>query len=48
MILLQVADNYIGLDILSTQMDVKVSNFRKINIKGFNIYGMAQPGRDVS
>ncbi|XP_063444022.1 paladin-like isoform X4 [Mytilus trossulus] len=40
-----VADEYIGLDVLSTQSDVMVSNFRRINIKGFPIYGMAQPAR---
>ncbi|KAK3090769.1 hypothetical protein FSP39_014489 [Pinctada imbricata] len=39
-----VADDYISLDVLSSQMDVRVSNFRRI--KGFHIYGMAQPNRD--
>ena len=43
----QVSDDYIGLDVLSTQSDVMVSNFRKINIKGFPVYGMAQPARHV-
>ncbi|XP_061198164.1 paladin-like [Saccostrea echinata] len=41
-----VADVYIGLDVMSTQMDVRVPNFRKLNLKGFSVYGMAQPARD--
>ncbi|OWF42203.1 Paladin [Mizuhopecten yessoensis] len=41
-----VADDYVGLDLLSTQSDVRVSNFRKINISGMSVYGMAQPARD--
>ena len=44
----QVADVYIGLDVMSSQMDVRVPNFRKLNLKGFSVYGMAQPARDVS
>ena len=39
------ADDYIGLDVLSSQMDVKVSNFRRV--PGMPIYGMAQPSREV-
>ncbi|GFN91863.1 paladin [Plakobranchus ocellatus] len=39
-----VADDYIGLDVLSSQMDVKVSNFRRL--MGLPIYGMAQPNRN--
>ncbi|XP_021367570.1 paladin-like, partial [Mizuhopecten yessoensis] len=42
----EVADDYVGLDLLSTQSDVRVSNFRKINISGMSVYGMAQPARD--
>lgn len=42
----QVADNYIGLDVLSSRMDVKVANFRRL--MGLPVYGMAQPARDVS
>ncbi len=41
----QVADDYIGLDLLSSQMDVKTSNFR--GIQGLPVYGMAQPSREV-
>ena len=41
----QVADDYIGLDVLSSQMDVKVSNFRRV--PGIPVYGMAQPSREV-
>ncbi|XP_060084968.1 paladin-like [Ylistrum balloti] len=41
-----VADDYVGLDLLSTQSDLRVSNFRKINISGMSVYGMAQPARD--
>ncbi|XP_069124091.1 paladin-like isoform X1 [Argopecten irradians] len=41
-----VSDDYVGLDLLSTQSDVRVSNFRKINISGMSVYGMAQPARD--
>ena len=44
---MQVADDYISLDVLSTQMDVRASNFRRINVKGLAVYGMAQPGRHV-
>lgn len=47
-VFLQVADVYIGLDVMSSQMDVRVPNFRKLNLKGFSVYGMAQPARDVS
>ncbi|GFR60006.1 paladin-like [Elysia marginata] len=39
-----VGDDYIGLDVLSSQMDVKVSNFRRL--MGLPIYGMAQPTRN--
>ncbi|CAL1539551.1 unnamed protein product [Lymnaea stagnalis] len=39
-----VYDEYIGLDVLSSQMDVKVSNFRRL--MGLPIYGMAQPTRN--
>ncbi|XP_025089894.1 paladin-like [Pomacea canaliculata] len=39
-----VADNYIGLDVLSSRMDVKVANFRRL--MGLPVYGMAQPARD--
>ncbi|XP_055877580.1 paladin-like isoform X2 [Biomphalaria glabrata] len=38
-----VYDDYIGLDVLSSQMDIKVSNFRRL--MGLPIYGMAQPTR---
>ena len=34
------------MDVLSSQMDVKTSNFRQV--KGTCIYGMAQPSREVS
>ena len=47
-LMFQVADVYIGLDVMSSQMDVRVPNFRKLNLKGFSVYGMAQPARDVS
>ncbi|XP_071498608.1 paladin-like [Diadema antillarum] len=36
-----VADDYVGLDVLSSQRDVGVSNFRKV--PGLPVYGMAQP-----
>ncbi|XP_041362865.1 paladin-like isoform X2 [Gigantopelta aegis] len=39
-----VADNYVGLDVLSSQMDVRVSNFRRL--QGLPIFGMAQPARN--
>ncbi|RUS88534.1 hypothetical protein EGW08_003710 [Elysia chlorotica] len=39
-----VSDDYIGLDVLSSQMDVKVSNFRRL--MGLPVYGMAQPTRN--
>ncbi|CAG5127468.1 unnamed protein product, partial [Candidula unifasciata] len=39
-----VSDEYIGLDVLSSQMEVKVSNFRRL--MGLPIYGMAQPTRN--
>ncbi|XP_064616036.1 paladin-like [Liolophura sinensis] len=39
-----VSDDYIGLDVLSSQMDVQVSNFRKVT--GLPVYGMAQPNRN--
>uniref|UniRef100_A0ABM0LZR8 Paladin-like n=1 Tax=Saccoglossus kowalevskii TaxID=10224 RepID=A0ABM0LZR8_SACKO len=39
-----VADDYIGLDVLSSTREVKVSNFRKC--PGLNVYGMAQPCRE--
>ena len=42
---LQVADDFIGLDVLSSFPDVKVANFRKV--PGINVYGMAQPCREV-
>ena len=45
---LQVSDNYVGLDLLGTQLDLRVGNFRKINIKTIPVYGMAQPTNDVS
>ncbi|KAL5018749.1 hypothetical protein ScPMuIL_004471 [Solemya velum] len=41
-----VYDDYIGLDVLSSQMDVRASNFRRISTRGLAIYGMAQPARD--
>ena len=37
-----------GLDLLGTQLDLRVGNFRKINIKTIPVYGMAQPTNDVS
>ncbi|KAK3610744.1 hypothetical protein CHS0354_028141 [Potamilus streckersoni] len=40
-----VADEYIGLDMLSSRGDLHVSNFRKISTKGISVYGMAQPAR---
>ncbi|ELU18315.1 hypothetical protein CAPTEDRAFT_211077, partial [Capitella teleta] len=39
-----VADDYLGLDVLSSQMDVKTSNFRRV--PGLPVYGMAQPSRE--
>ncbi|XP_012936658.1 paladin [Aplysia californica] len=39
-----VADDYIGLDVLSSHMDVKVSNFRRL--MGLPVFGMAQPTRN--
>ena len=45
---LQVSDNYVGLDLLGSQLDLRVANFRKINIKTIPVYGMAQPTNDVS
>ncbi|XP_071106895.1 paladin-like [Haliotis cracherodii] len=39
-----VADDYIGLDVLGSQCDVRVANFRKL--MGLPIYGMAQAPRD--
>ncbi|CAH1794464.1 unnamed protein product [Owenia fusiformis] len=39
-----VADDYWGLDVLSSQMDVKVSNFRRI--PSLPVYGSAQPSRE--
>jgi len=41
----QVADDYIGLDVLSSQMDVKTSNFRRV--PALPIYGCAQPSYQV-
>ncbi|KAL4239188.1 Paladin [Mactra antiquata] len=41
-----VSDNYVGLDLMGSQMDVRVANFRKINIKEIPVYGMAQPSSD--
>jgi len=41
----QVADDYIGLDVLSSQMDVKTSNFRRV--PALPIYGCAQPSSKV-
>ncbi|XP_052787722.1 paladin-like [Mya arenaria] len=41
-----VSDNYVGLDLLGSQLDVRVANFRKINIKAIPVYGMAQPTSD--
>jgi len=45
-VLCQVADDYIGLDVLSSQMDVKTSNFRRV--PALPIYGCAQPSSKVS
>ncbi len=45
-LVLKVADDYIGLDVLSSQSDVRVANFRKL--LALPIYGMAQASRDVS
>ncbi|WAQ96830.1 PALD-like protein [Mya arenaria] len=42
----EVSDNYVGLDLLGSQLDVRVANFRKINIKAIPVYGMAQPTSD--
>jgi len=42
----QVADDYCGLDVLSSQMDVKTSNFRRV--PALPIYGCAQPCSQVS
>ena len=42
----QVADDYVGLDVLSSQMDVKTSNFRRV--PALPIYGCAQPSSQVS
>ncbi|XP_067672174.1 paladin-like isoform X2 [Haliotis asinina] len=39
-----VADDYIGLDVLGSECDVRVANFRKL--MGLPIYGMAQAPRD--
>ncbi|XP_070544590.1 paladin-like [Ptychodera flava] len=39
-----VADDFIGLDVLSSFREVKVANFRKV--PGLNVYGMAQPCRE--
>ncbi|XP_033644456.1 paladin-like [Asterias rubens] len=39
-----VADEYLGLDVLSSQRDVKASNFRRV--PGLPVFGMAQSGRD--
>ena len=33
---------------MGSQMDVRVANFRKINLKEIPVYGMAQPAADVS
>ena len=41
----QVADEHIYMDELSSQMDVKVSNFRRV--PGLPVYGMAQPNTEV-
>jgi len=43
---LQVADNFVGLDVLSTFSDVKTNNFRRF--PSLPVYGMAQPSREVS
>ena len=39
------ADDYCGLDVLSSQMDVKTSNFRRV--PALPIYGCAQPTSQV-
>ncbi|XP_031574791.1 paladin-like isoform X3 [Actinia tenebrosa] len=39
-----VADEYLGIDVLSTQREVQVSNFRKV--PGLPVYGMSQPARE--
>ncbi|XP_013397677.1 paladin [Lingula anatina] len=39
-----VADDHVGLDVLSTKLDVSVSNFR--DIKKIPVYGMAQPNKE--
>ncbi|XP_022101422.1 paladin-like [Acanthaster planci] len=39
-----VADEYLGLDVLSSHREVKVSNFRRV--PGLPVFGMAQPGRE--
>ena len=39
------ADDYCGLDVLSSQMDVKTSNFRRV--PALPIYGCAQPSSQV-
>lgn len=39
-----VSDSYIGLDVLSSKMDISVANFRRQ--MGLPVYGMAQPARD--
>lgn len=44
-VMVQVADDYLGLDVLSSHMDVKTSNFRRV--PGLPVYGMAQPSREV-
>lgn len=41
------SDNYVGLDLMGSHMDVRVANFRKINLKEIPVYGMAQPASDV-
>ncbi|KAJ7379134.1 Paladin [Desmophyllum pertusum] len=38
-----VADEQVSLDVLSTQREVEVSNFRKVH--GLPVYGMCQPSR---
>ena len=43
----QVSDVYIGLDLLGTEVDHRVGNFRQINIKTIPVYGMAQPTSEV-
>ncbi|XP_071829664.1 paladin-like isoform X2 [Apostichopus japonicus] len=39
-----VADDYLGLDVLSSQREVKVSNFRRV--PGLPVYGMSQPNSE--